>query len=184
MLRPRDVSERREPFGADFLVIAGCVLSPLAPLIKYVLIVVVAPVRFSVRYFEKRRPISKSNRESLSKLNQDSGSSVGPDNSLFAISVHEMHNISPKPVMKKAGLEEVLTSSRPILESFVQISHYGDILNLSLAYPAIRTAIGTHPPGWLKRTSCIAGSKLECWGCQTQICKVPFPLLPIPQPLH
>ena len=183
LLRPRDVSERREPCGADFLEIAGCVLSPLASPIKYVVKVAIAPMRFLVRYFEKRRPISKSDGESLSKLTQYSSNSVGPDKSLFAISVHEIHKISPRPVGKEAKLEEVLTSSRPILESFVRTSHYDDILNLCLASPTIRAAIGTQCTEWLKRTSCIAGSKLECWSCQSQICKVLFPLLPIPQAL-
>ncbi|KAI9873898.1 MAG: hypothetical protein M1830_010420 [Pleopsidium flavum] len=65
---------------------------------------------------------------------------------------------------------EVLLGQYPTYASIVENLHYTDIKTLLLVSKTIHNAIASTSKSYetLRKSTCVQGTKTECWGCQTQ----------------
>ncbi|KAI9768067.1 MAG: hypothetical protein M1840_005101 [Geoglossum simile] len=140
--------------------LAGVLLAASPFLYRKVSKRAVPPVRFAYRYFEKWKQYQGHLASAAEK--PSTGFSLGA-------------GLELEKILRPCGKERVLAealSQYPITSSLARNVHYVDMRNLMLVSKAIRNAVLMSGTGMLKRNTCAGGTKMSCWGCGNQICKV------------
>jgi hypothetical protein len=122
----------------------------------------VPPVRFVYRYFEKRRKY---------QAHLASGAANHSKGLPLDAGLELERTLRPSPVDEERLLVDVL-SHYPVTTSLARNVHYVDMRNLMLVSRAVRNAVLMSGTGMLKRNTCAGETKMSCWGCRNQICKV------------
>jgi len=148
-----------------------CFLAPFWCLIQPLIVKAVSGFRYWFRYREKKSWSLKQTKHFSMKS--------------FPIKIKDLEYQNDSSVATMVGLdstsqivddqrlstlEVVLSCYSPVLHSLMAGLHFVDIVNLQLASKAIRNALDANSLETLRVTSCVSGTKSECWSCRKQIC--------------
>lgn len=176
---PRDPNPA--PLGADIWVFLNIFIIPVVCIMEPLVLQIVQPLRYYLRYLEKKRLGRKADTEvAMAPYPKDVGYASGGEEVTV---IHIATNLgfrTPQINGDRSRLEVVLSCHSPVLDSVAIGLHYSDMLNLLLVSRTLRDAISARSREALGMASCVNGTKSECWGCRKQICIVIIHALPRP----